>query len=121
MRSICAVTMLLALAPLFAQAQSSDRCDVALQPTLDQGKSDYRLMQSFMKLHASEEYTRIHNITTDARNADASYMTFSAEYEDSHSKDEFQEKITKRLENEHFTLDVSDAKSYYRGGVLKFV
>lgn len=92
-------------------------CEKVLVPTTEQVHSDYRKMQAFMSINASHEYERLQNTDTAARNADATYEVYSAEYHDSQTKEQFSEKVHDRLQKEHFNLSESDARSYLRIGV----
>lgn len=89
-------------------------CSAVLIPTVEQAQSEYSMLQAYMRINASEEYDRLKLVDNEGRSAQASYKLFSAEYEDSKNKEEFREKINKRLEREGFTLSVSESKAAHR-------
>ena len=94
-------------------AQDQD-CAPVLLPTEEQIKTDYSMMQAYMRVSAGEEYDRLKKVSKDQLGAEASYKLFSAEFDSSSSREEFQEKIRKRLDTESFSLSVSDAKAVHR-------
>ena len=104
-------TNLLAIGFLTNAAQN---CADALVPTIEQMQSNYSMVQSYMKLYASEEYDRLKALDQASVGADASYKLFSAEYKSSNTKEDFREKINKRLSQENYSASESEAKAGYR-------
>ncbi len=95
-----------------AQPQNSaDNCKSALQPTIKQAQSDYRSVQSYMFIHATEIYDHLQTLDKSDREAEASYKLFSAEFHDSKTSAQFKDRIDKRLQQEQFSSNVADAKS----------
>jgi hypothetical protein len=103
-----------------AQSPTGALCQQVIVPTEEQSTSDYRRMQSFMSTNSSYEYERLKKLDTSARGAQASYKVFSAEYNDSNTKEDFSEKVRQRLSNESFNLSESDARSYAKTGLTDF-
>jgi hypothetical protein len=114
MRTMIAALASTLLVTASLQASAADDCSAVLVPTDEQTRNDYSMMQAYMKLNASDEYERLKSLTKDQRSADASYKLFSAEYEDSDYKEQFQEKIQERLTHENFSMNVSDARAIHR-------
>jgi hypothetical protein len=115
--------MLFILCSLFLFVQSpaaqqpskkTSACADALIPTEEQSQSDYRLLQAYVFENAEHEYDRLQIMDESQRNAAASYKAFSAEYHDSHSSQEFREKVRDRLTKESSIRNESDARSYSR-------
>ena len=105
------------LASFETRAQSVAACQSVLTPTIEQSNSDYRRMQSYMYTSSEYEFDRLKKLSNESRSADAGFKAFSAEYEDSNTKEEFSERVRRRLLVEGFSLNESDAKSYARIGV----
>lgn len=107
----------LSMAVVMLGQQASAVCEKVLVPTVEQSNSDYRRLQSFMSLHAAEEYDRLQRMESSSRSAEASYKVFSAEYNDSTSREEFSERIRRRLDRENYHLDEADARSSLKVGL----
>src|SRR5919197_799223 len=89
------------LATLFiASYLHAEQCESSLSPTLEITNIDYRVKQAYMYVNASLEYDRLQNLDRDSRSADASYKLFSAEYDESKTREEFQQKVRQRLVSE---------------------
>jgi hypothetical protein len=71
-------------------------------------------MQAYMRENASFEFDRLQKLDKSEREADATYKFFGVEYNDSHSREEFQEKVRDRLEKESFRMDLTEAKALSR-------
>lgn len=95
-------------------AYAAQDCAASLVPTEEQTKSDYSMMQAYMRSSAAEEYDRLKKVSKDQLAAEASYKLFAAEFDSSSSREEFQERIRKRLDTESFSLSVNDAKAVHR-------
>lgn len=95
-------------------ANAAQDCAAALVPTVEQTKSDYSMMQAYMRSSAAEEFDRLKRVSKDQLAAEASYKLFAAEFDSSNSREEFQERIRKRLDSESFSLTVNDAKAVHR-------
>lgn len=111
---------ILALAACITQgaaAQSISQCDGVLVPSEESRKSDYALLQAFAKVNASELYDTIAKTDGKSAGGGGGYGGFSADYQQSSSKSDFQERVQKRLVTENFQMSESDAKAYYRRGV----
>ena len=102
LRALTLCSMLVVCIRVNAEAGCVE-CDAVLLPTIDQRQSDYTLMQTYMSQNAEYEYDRLKNLDTNARNADASYKLFSAEYNDSNTREEFREKVRQRLANPDYS------------------
>lgn len=102
---------------LVGQSQAAALCQQVTAPTIEQSTSDYRRLQSFMSLNSGYEYDRLQKIDSSARGGEASYKMFSAEYNESNTREEFSEKVRQRLSREEFNLSESDARSYARRGL----
>jgi len=89
-------------------------CEGMLQPSEEVSKTDYKSQQAYVRVNALYVYEALRQMSTEQRAADASYKIFSAEYNDSKSAQEFQEKINSRLDREGFNLSEAAARSYYR-------
>ena len=100
-----------------AQAQSVAACQAVLTPTIEQSNSDYVRMQSYMYTNSEYEFDRLKKMSNESRSADAGFKAFSAEYEDSNTREEFSERVRRRMRAEGFTLNESEAKSYARIGL----
>jgi hypothetical protein len=103
-----------------AEMQPQAVCNALLIPTVVQSSSDVRRIYSYVFVHAEEEYDRLRNMTKEAREAQASYKLFSAEYGESKTKEEFKEKISKRIVEEKIFSDVQEVTSYFRRGLEPF-
>jgi hypothetical protein len=99
---------------LSSHAQSTAECDGVLIPTVEQSSNDRRMILAFVSVNAKTEYERLKKLDKDARAADATYKVFSAEYNDSRSREMFQEKTRNKLTELNFNLNESEARSYYR-------
>src|SRR5687767_2587010 len=104
------VTLIMAV----SASSFADQCEVALLPTVEVAKTDYRIQQAYMYANADSEYDRLQKLDTTSRSADATFKVFTAEYNDSNSSQEFREKVRNRLTREQFNLNESDARQYYR-------
>lgn len=109
-----AIVVALIVAAASAAAQDVRQCDGSLSPTIDQSVSDYSIAQSYMYVNAAQEYDKLKKSTSEERGASASYKFFGAEYSDSKSASEFQEKVRNRLTQEGFSMQESEARSSYR-------
>lgn len=96
------------------KAQDVSQCEAALAPTIEKAASDYALAQSYMYVNAAHEYDKLKRSSAEDRGATASYNFFGAEYNDSKSSSEFQEKVRDRLRRERFTMSESESRSSYR-------
>lgn len=96
--------------------QSPLKCDAVLAPTIESSKSDYRLLQAYMSVNSSEEYDRLKLMSQAAREAQASYKVFKAQFNSSNTSSEFREKVSKRLSSENYSTNESDARATYRKG-----
>lgn len=108
------LAILLFTASVNASAQDISQCDAALAPTIEMATSDYALAQSYMYVNAAHEYDKLKHSSAEERGASASYKFFSAEYNDSKSSSEFQEKVRDRLSRENFSMQESESRSSYR-------
>jgi hypothetical protein len=95
-------------------AQDVRQCDAALAPTIENAVSDYSLAQSYMYVNAVHEYDKLKRSSSEEMGASASYKFFSAEYNDSKSSSEFQEKIRDRLTREGYSQKESESRASYR-------
>lgn len=89
-------------------------CDAVLRPNEMNAKSDYAVMQAYMSYNAEHEYDRLQNLDKQSRSADISYKLFSAEYDDSRSREDFQERIRDRLKKELFNMNASESRALSR-------
>src|SRR6516225_7338209 len=94
------ILVLSLIATSFSFAQDIRSCDGSLAPTIEKTASDYALAQAYMSVNAAHEYDKLRNSSEEARGASASYKFFNAEYNDSKSADQFQEKVRDRLSKE---------------------
>ncbi len=108
------LAILIGICAMNAQAQDVQQCDAALAPTIERAASDYALAQSYMYVNAVQEYDKLKKSSAAERGASASYKFFSAEYNDSKSASEFQEKIRSRLVQENYSMQESESRSSYR-------
>jgi len=95
-------------------AFADDKCDPALQPTSEAINADYKINQAYMYEHASDAYDNSKKLQSEGKNLSASVMKYSAEYNESNNKEEFHDKVRKKLIKEGFTMNGSDAQQYYR-------
>jgi hypothetical protein len=93
---------------------AQDRCASVLIPSEEQTRSDYSMLQAYMMVSAAEEYDRLRTLSREKRSAEASYKLFSAEFDQSNSKEDFKERIERRLSRESLNHSVSDAKAIHR-------
>jgi hypothetical protein len=114
MRTFIAVFVLLAVSAAPITGKTAERCAEVLVPTEEQTRNDYSMMQAYMKMSSSEEYERLRSLSQEKRAADASYKLVKVEYDESQSKEQFKEKIEKRLSREVFSMSVSDARAVHR-------
>lgn len=119
MKTLALFLFLMTLSGALA-AQTDRLCQQVLVPTEEQATSDYRRMQAFMSINSSYEYDRLTSLSEESRALEGSYKMFSAEYNDSRTKEEFSERIRQRLSRENFTLSESDARSYAKVGLTDF-
>jgi hypothetical protein len=116
LKHFTAVAILL-LSAQYSIAQDAEVCQGVLIPTEEQAQSDYRRMQAYLFTNAEAEYERLQSMDANKRGAEASYKLFSAEYNDSQTKQSFSDKIRRRLISEGFSLNESDARAYTRRGL----
>jgi hypothetical protein len=95
-------------------AHASPICDAVLRPNEEKFASDYAVTQAYMFQNAAYEYDRLSKLDANSRAADGSYDLFSAEYKDSNSREEFQEKVRQRLSKESFNMSASEARALSR-------
>lgn len=89
-------------------------CDGVLRPNEEKFASDYSIRQAYMSQNAVDEYDRLSRLDANSRAVDGSYKLFSAEYKDSNSSEEFQEKVRQRLSREGFNMSASEARALLR-------
>lgn len=94
--------------------QSIKDCAGALQPTIENTKKDYRAIQSYVQENAILLYDEWSKSSQDQREASASYKVFSAEYHDSKSSSEFQQKVTQRNQREQSYSDTAESHALSR-------
>jgi hypothetical protein len=111
---IIAFATTLLLLHALVSAEDLSECASVLRPNEEQSKSDYTAMQAYMSLHASYEYERLRKLDNTTRGADATYKLFSAQYNDSTSREDFQKNVSQRLDDENFALDQAEARAYSR-------
>lgn len=97
-----------------AGAAGIEYCSTVLVPNEEQSRFDYAMMQAYMKLSSTDEYDRLKRLSKDKLSAEASYKLFSAEYDSSATKEEFQEKVRRRLDREGFSMSINEAKALHR-------
>lgn len=96
------------------RALAAPVCDAVLRPNEVTTKSDYAVMQAYMSYNAEHEYDRLQNLDNQSRSADISYKVFSAEYDESRSREDFQERIRNRLAKESFNMNASESRALSR-------
>lgn len=101
-----------------AVAQDITQCDGVLIPTVEDSRSDYALLQAFASVNADALYDAIDKSGSNSISGGGGYGPFSADFQQSSSKSEFSERVEKRLVEEQFQMDESDARAYYRSSVL---
>lgn len=109
-----AIATLLGVMAANAEAQDVSQCDAALAPSIEKAASDYALAQSYMYVNAAHEYDKLKRSSAEERGASASFKFFGAEYNESKSSSEFQEKVRDRLRRENFSMSESESRSSYR-------
>lgn len=97
-----------------ASTYASLDCGAVLRPNEEKFASDYAVTQAYMYQSAAYEYDRLKKVDSNSRSADASYKLFSAEYSDSSSREDFQERIRNRLVRESFKMSASEARALSR-------
>jgi hypothetical protein len=100
-----------------AQSRTIKDCDASLVPTVEQTNSDYSRMQDFLYYNAAQEYDRLSKLAKEQRTAEASYKVAQAEYNESKSASEFQERMTSRIDSERSRTQESTSSSNYRRGL----
>lgn len=95
-------------------AESVSACDTALAPTIESASLDYGSVQAYMSLNAAKEYDRLQKASASERAASASYKFFGAEYSDSKSSSEFEQRVRERLTKENFHFNENLSKASYR-------
>ncbi len=109
-----AIATTLTLISANVEAQDVKQCDFSLQPTIMTAEREYSVIQSYMFLNAAHEYDKLLKESSGNRGASASYKLFSAEFHDSKSSSEFQEKVRKRLTSEGYSLNEAESRASYR-------
>lgn len=108
------IPVLCALVSLQASAQDVRQCDTSLAPTVERASSEYALAQAYLFVNAEREFDELRKKSAESRDASASYRFFSAEYNDSRSASEFQQRVRDRLTREGFSMQQSEARASYR-------
>lgn len=113
-------TVIAAICGLFflgSSAQAQNNCEGVLIPTEQAIKTDYRLLQSFVKTNVYELYEEIKKSKSSGSGASGKYGAYEGDYNQSASKEDFAKRVEKRLVDENFLLSVQEAKAYYRKGL----
>lgn len=103
--------------PALAQTRSVRDCDAVLIPTVEQASDDYSRMQDYLYYNASKEYDRLQKLSKEQRSAEASYKVAQAEYNDSRSASEFQDKLRSRISVERSRSQEATSSSNFRRGL----
>ena len=92
-------------------------CESVLIPSTESFKTDYKLLYAYAKVNSSELYDEIEKAEARSRGASGNYGVIGAEFTESKSKEEFRTRVENILQIEKFTMQVDDAKAYYRNGL----
>lgn len=93
-------------------------CDSVLVPAIEQNNISTIRVESYMNIHAEEEYERLSSMKSGKIGGNyleqSTYKRFSTEFESSNNKSEFQEKVRRRLDDERYYQYVQNNDQSFR-------
>ncbi|GJG89818.1 hypothetical protein tb265_49990 [Gemmatimonadetes bacterium T265] len=100
----------LVTSPLLAQGPD---CGAVLIPAVDKGSTSRNARAAYVRTNAREEYERLSRMSASQRHADASYELFGADYDESSSASDFEDRVKKSFQQQTGEQDEAAARTWY--------